>query len=679
MEMPKPNTFTLFLRNAADVFISVLSCEPDNWRELEMGIVRETLAVNREITSEFIFSGTVATSLKAHYTTYGFSARATLNFAKRSNDWTYAAFNTFTADFKTYKYSNRKVTLTFMENSVRQALEDNMTTKYEFVMPDTYKLSYTGVSMNVTNVLRPDEGLMPYVSNSCWVMKGFRSARENSTYLGFSDTAGTAYGRMQAQVLVSTTVTIKITLGVVNLMKDGIVARFAKLRLLKGTIQGSNIVINKFQTPLYSWDATDYSDNYYWFEDQTERTITATCLAGEYLLLCFDETAAGATQVYLISADTLTMSLVSTEASRFQAYNVSVVPHEWLLAQLLARIAPTAVLDYNLPAFDSAVAQIPVLASSQSLLRTASPVITCSLEDVFKSLRCLYGADYDITGTSVRVDYPSTFFGASALEVVPVTEPTFEADTEHVYNRIKVGYETDDDAYNGQMEFNCINTFTIDKSGDKELDLVHPFKASMYTIEQFLRDKDESSSTSKESDNDVFLFSVHPFNQGTITDTTILYRGTIGGTQIASYGTLPDTAYNVPLSPMRLLLANAAYIGVSVHKKTKALVFASTDRNASVRTLCPWETTYTSGVSENNGLVGQPISTLMASPLFVPEIVRFDTAHKFWTLASINDNLYKFFSFTDKKTLEVHYFYIKDVTLQLAWINSQTWIGLTKL
>jgi hypothetical protein len=476
------------------------------------------------------------------------------------------------------------------------------------------------------------------------------------------------------------------------------IAEFAKIRLMRGIIQGASVVINRFTEPLYTWSMVQQSGSCYWFSDTTERTITTECFAGEYLLLCFYDTGINPVDVQILSATSVMMTIVATESSPFQNHIFPVVSHEWLLTELLKTIAPTATLDYNLPAYDSGYPQIPVLTSSDALgrirrrlstdlpvvplMQESLPTITCSLEDVIKSLRCLYGAYYDVTGTTVRIDYPTTFFSDTlAMEVTPVTEPEFQSDMTHVYNRVTVGYETDDDVFNGQLEFNCKNTFTIANTQmkDKELDLIHPFIGSMYTIEQFLVDKEESTSTTKESDNKVFIFSVHPFNQGTITTKTILYRGTIGGQQIASYGTLPSTAFNIPLSPMRMLMANAAYLGISVWKKTKALVFISTDRNASVRTLCPWETTYASGVTENNALTGQPLSTLMATPLFLPETVSFDTAQKLWTLDAINDNLYKYFTFTDKKTLAVHKFYIKDVTLRLTSINSQSWIGLYDL
>jgi len=66
----------------------------------------------------------------------------------------------------------------------------------------------------------------------------------------------------------------------------------------------------------------------------------------------------------------------------------------------------------------------------------------------------------------------------------------------------------------------------------------------------------------------------------------------------------------------------------------------------------------------------------MATPLFLPTNVEIKTALKLWTLASINDNLYKYFEFTDLRTKLTHKFYINDISLRLTKVNSQSWIGI---
>jgi hypothetical protein len=191
-------------------------------------------------------------------------------------------------------------------------------------------------------------------------------------------------------------------------------------------------------------------------------------------------------------------------------------------------------------------------------------------------------------------------------------------------------------------------------------------------------------------------------------------------------------AYNVPFSPMRLMLANMSYVAVSLYlmyrraykggavfytdsAKTIAVVpntgeyfydladgqniylpggqyyyvpgglfylyngtdyvqttppsliqFASTDRKSDYYTVEGANTIYENAVN--------PL--LIPAPLFLPLSVEFDTALKLWTLASINDNLYKYWELVNKNTSETYKIWIKDVTLQLTRVNSQSWKGI---
>lgn len=827
--MPTPNRF--LLKYSGNTF----ECEPDNWAEVEMGFTRQGYGLDRQITSEFTFSRQAATILKGLFEASGFNAVCTLEFAKRQNDWTYTVFNTFAADFSTYSYDRGKVKLSFIENSVRKLLSDNKGTDYQFNLPTTNNLLYTGVSFEKANKMLATEGSMtewPY-NASCFPIRSKRVIRTSTTLFDF------ATNDMAAKAKISGLFDVEVYIGIMVMQLIGLetfIPAEGSLRLIKTDITGH------WKETLHEFKRITPAKGYERFEDYGVFNLSNVSIsAGEYIVLWYD------TGNHAINAVSLSgqhhdgyLKLTNTDISIYQAHEVPVVSHDWLLEKLLRKIVPafvdevtyplSAILDYNLPLITADVDYVPVLTSGSGLIQDSGATITVSIEKVLKSLKCLYGADYDITGNKMRVDYASTFFSAiqatdtlsNVIDIVPINKPVISVDMEHVYNKITVGWETDENATNGQLEINCKNVFTIPNAKvEKELDLVHPFKGSMYTIEQYMLDKDSDTNTTKDSDTSVFIFAVNPiigtdyegYKSGTLDNfysdvaetvlmtpvtgksyydlktkqsyvrtgsayvigygfhKTTLYRPTsyIEGykgqdidTQISIvsgfkdsdnthfyndsghtslitpvvgvyYKDLPQTlyykwggdsymlsdlpyvtaffsvsgpkiipvtgsfyldlnykkyyswngtayvnephgpenippmAYNIPYSPMRLMLANISYIAVSCYlQAVKTIQFASTDRKAD----------YYSKIGATVINEDSIPSSSIPAPLFLPISVEFDTALKLWTLADINNNLYKYFELINKNTAETYKIWIKDITLQMTRINSQTWKGI---
>ena len=759
--MPTPSKFILTIPTGT------IECTPDNWAEVEMGLTRQEFGVNREVTSEFVFSGTAGAVLTGLFNTYGFGAVCSMEFHKRQNNWTYELFNTFQADFSTYSLDNGKVTLSFIENSIRKLIDDNKGTDYQFDLPTTNNLLYTGVSFVKENKMLATAGLLTeWVNASCFPIRSKRTVRQSTTLFDF------AIDQMEAIAKATGTFNVEVsikTLAFHLIGNDTFLPFQGKVRLVK-----TNAGSGTWKETLLEWNPISPAYGYERFEDFGVYNLENVSLnVGERIMLWYDAGNHAINSVAMTGQHLDTyLKLTNIDPSIYQAHEVPVVSHDWAIEQLIRKIVPSLallpiadILEYNLPKITDAVAYVPVLTSGSGLIQDSGATITVSLEKVLKSLKFLYGADYDITGNKMRVDYASTFFShvKSTIDIEPIAKPVIKSDMTHVYNRIVVGWETDENATNGALEINCKNTFTIPNSKvDKELNLVHPFKGSMYTIEKYMEDKDTSTNTTKDSDTSVFIFAVNPLVANSTTlhrpvTYTWAYKGTSNtspyptifyisspstpiipvtgafyrdinsrnyytwnGTAYLNSPTgpenLPPMAYNVPFSPMRLMLANMSYIAVSLYLLTKKgyllsgtfyedvshtvpivpvidlyffditgskyykyngsiyvitdaptwIQFASTDRKADYFTPYGGVTLYENALS----------TSLIPEPLFLPLSVEFDTALKLWTLASINDNLYKYWELVNKNTSQTYKIWIKDVTLQLTRVNSQSWKGI---
>ena len=661
--MPKKTKFVL--KFTSNIYGTDYECEPDNWADVELGLSR-TFAVNKEITSEFIFSGTAAKIIKLIYDTSGYLGVLTMEMYKLQNDWYYELFHTFTADFKTYLW-DRKAHITFKENDYQKQIDDNKGIDYTFTMPTSTQLSYSGVNTIRTNQIKVIPSVLNASTSTTRVIKGARITANSSLYYDFSpkiyNVLGSQVGSWNdffaIQTIRAKTATYEVRLGSLTIEVSGrLLTSWSRVELRKVAPNNTTIFI-KVWTSLSTTYNAERDVSTVLFSDGATYTYDVATIAGDMIYLTFYDTDI-TNQTCTVIEGTTTLKLLSDEESAFQNYSVNAVSHEWLLAQILDKINPDIELIYNLPDNTDTVSTILVPASS--LRNQSTQEITCSFEKVMKSLKCLYGAEYKLSGQTLTVDYPSAFFvNSKAMDVVPINTPKLSYSTNHVYNKVTVGYETDDDIINGEFEFNCKNTFTLNSSVSNELDLIHPFKGSMYTIEQYLSNKSNDNKTD-DKDTDIFIFAV-----GSYTTTATLYRD-------ITYSSLPATAYNIPISPMRMLIANGAYLGVSMYKGTPQAVFQSTDRYALVTTQCSYESAV---IKENNGTSAEPLGLAMASPLFLPETIEFETALKLWDMSDINDNLYKYFEITDLKTNIVYKFFIGDISIRLTRINSQNWLGWT--
>ncbi len=667
MLQPPKNRFTLIRDGNDPVYFT-----PINWQDLEVVLSRDHYAVDQEVTAEVKCFGQAAEAIKADYAS---NFDVYLKVETLGDDWQYEeSYWMFKADFQTYKVVGKVVSVGFIQNSIKDLIDKNKGTKYDLPVPSTFTMEYAGVTLDRSNEITAMGYKLPLdkLSASNRIIAGVKSQTERSDSWIFTD-----YQGFYARALKSNPASITFTLGDVKILFDGGVPdESVKLYLLHGRFTGTSI---GQVTMLMSWShVSRVPSASFTFQDYSEYTIVnngsvwtrngvyvdnAAIVAGDFL--CLYAGARGFNRVWQVCEGVKPiMKIVSSEVSQFTDYPVNVMPIEVVLASLLNKMTGiTPTLTYKLPQYRDNYYWIPVLTSGSAMQHAPNAMITISFDDVMQFLRCSYGASYDIVESEVFIDYISELYGTTkAMDVIPVNGVEVNVDTEHVFNRVEAGWETDDNIDNGQFEPLCKNVFSINSSvDDKTLDLVSPFKGSPYTVEQYMREKALDSSKTKEQDNDVFVFCVAPFEE---SENTTIYRSHFPS----------STLFNLPLTPMRFIIANGKYIGVSLYKRAKYLTFVSTDRTAIGRYRMAYESAY---ITENNGLDAGLIAAL-ESALFRPESVKFKTCMPTPLRASIQVMRNKYFTLVDEKLDESYDFYLNDVSLSLTVGKEQEWRGLIK-
>jgi hypothetical protein len=684
--MPKENKFTLRYKTLSWVDTSGVThqgyktadVEPYNWPDFEIAITRQDLVADREITSELEFA-----HLEIISDARSDGKDLELIFSKRNNDWTYSEIATFTADMTTYREERERIRLSFIENSIRKKLVDNASVKYDIDVPiqatrtpnpDAYTLLYTGLSRDIENVFAP--ALVSFDSPNT-AIPGVLVKRTATDRLLFTD-------KMGALSLYSGNYTIKYKLGKIvildHLVRD---ASTYKMRLNKYT---ARTLVSTIKEWPYTNKADYLGDYLYTFEDSAEYSQIINLNVNESLVL--EVTHEHLSEVHSYEGTRLSFSYITE--SLYSNYMVYGMTQKQALTALLAKITPCTLV-YNIP-------DTLFLASESCLAQSLEAKLSLTLDDIKKSLRCS-GAAMSVSGTTVTVDYVDNLFsGTLGGTLVPINNPVFEYSNEHVYGSVRVGYKVNNDA---EKSIFCENVFKL-SDDEKELDLVSPFKASPYDIEETLDKLRTSSNEKKNYSTDIFIFDINAFN--TYNEATLnkdyYLRNSIGG------------EYNLRLSPVNILLSNERYILVS-----GSPVFASSDGEdgATIKGFVR-HSSYTNLLDAITNLSGRALNvtvrfldisigqikyynytgatildadwldtdnwtevsyleerevTFTKDPLFYPYSIVFDTSQRLTTLDTT-----KYYAVVDNFSDKTYNFFINDISLQLTKVESQSWNGI---
>ena len=589
-------------------------------------------------------------------------------------------------DFSTIEDDGDKLSISLVDDSIRAKVESSSDVDYEIELgADSDVLMYTGVKRLAVNRMQALAGKLSEMDVTEWyedmdlyAINGNRTNRSYTNNWAFKSEGGSPYDSVRMRCLVAGTYTIRVKIEDLSISMES---------FQSAPESGHLGLYRKHNTPFSSWETlrviptVDRYRNVHYLREKYvyDEYITKDYLVGDEVRLMYwgyDPTLLD----FFISAPSVTYSssqnnyieISDLSDSGSNGKTLRGLTHKRVCDKLLTKILGSGnyTLDWK--------ASIPfqdIICSSQSLRQITSPVMNTSMSDLFKSLRT-WGVSYDIQGNTFIVDNIENFYKDEYkdLKFDVIGNVKYKADSKHVYNQIIVGYETsDNDSANGSYAFCSKNTFTIDNpslskdSDGKKLEIISPYIADCYTIEDLLGTFEEDTTTDNSTDNRCFVFAVKKqnivFNGFEIT-FYVPYR---------DYNTSPtttsdaDTVYNVPLSPKRLLLFNHKYISISGIGKDE-IKFASGEKNTKMVSQMDYET---SDVTENS-------NESFVSPLFMPYSIEFDSVHNYQNLAMLEAIKHNYFIIFDAKRNRNYKWFIQELNISVGMNQSQTIEGLLK-
>ena len=270
-------------------------------------------------------------------------------------------------------------------------------------------------------------------------------------------------------------------------------------------------------------------------------------------------------------------------------------------------------------------------------------IVSASLNDCLSSLRKILGFGYNFMAAGgdgkpvvsikpLAKFYPKNtkighVWSAHNLQIKPYENA--------IFNRVEVGYdglgegETNDiDEFNCKMEFALNNIYS-----NKAINLVSKYRADMYGFENIARQilEEEKKTTSTSAYTDVWLIDADKSS----SDMYKLYRGS---ELVATYLAAGGSAFNVFLSPKRILFRNAGLIAGAVYPYDEQSVLAtyvSSERQTKMRQTIDGVEQKERGNLENKGL----------SRLFQPFLFTFYTHYDVQLISKIKSNPYGYVEF----------------------------------
>lgn len=219
----------------------------------------------------------------------------------------------------------------------------------------------------------------------------------------------------------------------------------------------------------------------------------------------------------------------------------------------------------------------------------------------------VFGFVYEIDGEVVHFAHRDSMYSRVVVGNIGTDASEFNCKIEPslIYSQVNVGYNKQDyDSINGRDEFRFTTEYSTGITlTNNKFELISPYRADAYGIE-FLAQKRGADTTDKDSDNDVFFVGAKMSADGARWE---LVRG--GKYQLSGVIS-PDTMFNAMFSPRQMLLANKAFIGVSVD----TLEYASSNGNSDVAV---------GGIEEKEGVkIGR------SEALFLPMSVEVKTSRQ---------------------------------------------------
>lgn len=267
-------------------------------------------------------------------------------------------------------------------------------------------------------------------------------------------------------------------------------------------------------------------------------------------------------------------------------------------------------LGYNV---DGAAALNMITSGAKIANKTGT--VKTTLNKLLKAFKCAYNLGMSVVslpdGTEkVVIEEMAHFFkNKVGVTLTDVWNLRKRVAVDLVHNRVNAGYTNyETDVNNSSDDFCTQSTYIIPGLFiENELDLLNPFIASMYAIEQKRR---LAGSDDEKFDNDVFIISLVRDIEGYKSRTNEGFESVLGIED-------PASAYNLDLHLSRCLERHGNYIASNYYKKNGLLGYSASESASNLQTLKSGENRY----KEERKAIQ---SKALTNPLWFPEVYEFE-------------------------------------------------------
>jgi hypothetical protein len=569
---------------------------PDGWQDISAVYERsfDRLGVVRSMTVPLSFIRDGAEILRHEFYTKSIERRLYLKIERRVTEVTsgyyrhnYQFFYRGEINFTSFKDDGVRVTVNLSEGGISKKITAAENTVQELPMDSgTINVLLDGINIDYSAQMSTFHDL--YVSlfqiETHWLLNfSNTSVEQHRVYVALSDI--TVKKQINVVYNYSTsedwflTVTDAVTINFHFRLK-GILARSV-------TLGGTGVVriklINQAGTIIATFLDHTLPSGSPPFNFNIDTTVTIAMNTGDKLFLV--------AEIFSSTPSSLTISMVTQDSDTTITYKAkyrqSIVKAK--LPSVVYKSLIGAATGNQADADDTYVQTFDHLALSpgDSIRGIQTNVkLKTKLSDFLQFARVQARGELGIINGLAVIKRDEDFLDNSTPIPIKIKNLVISDATDLRINTIKVGYPKQDiEGVGGKLEFN--NTFIFDtpqKTVVKELDLVCPYLAQPYLIEDRRVNLDGKVSTDDNTDNEIFILDVDLSSPTTIDGQTVYPLRRVVYDVVEG---IPDPVgvFNLEISPKRLLLLHMERINSLMHGMDgQNIIFKSTELNPTLKT-----------------------------------------------------------------------------------------------
>lgn len=500
--MPKPFRYTI----DNDGVETELTTDPKGWDGHEVGFERsEDFGLSIQNVVPLSFSGAGRTILKGVYESKGIFGRTRTLIEKRQNDWSYAPFYTYKHDYSTYKDNLRYVEIAGIEDGLAKKFDTYKDTEYEIDLPTSGKvfIDYSGAKYTTTNQIQAGAGSIQgfqkpdiVAGNDAYALRGTRAVRAYNNKVAFTDSKGLPYETMTFRALKSETISLTIFRNI-TIEADAVILQSTPasgtLRLIESTTAFAGPVSKKTYAATSSTTPANNRIDVF----SGSETFNLAMTEGKLYTFFYIADEKSYDDIIVTEGSGCYIDISNIVDSAYQNAKLEAFTYEWLIEQLLLKIDSTATLVSTVayPNVKELLSCTPCIINLGKTNGTGK--IKTALKDVLESFNKLKCIAIDITGSVMTISnrlkvgsveskvYPTD----SSYGLITVNNIVVEHSTEHQYNKIMVGADTEDRQDDDPLiyPFICEKEFSVEETiAENTLDLVNNFMLDPYDIDRYI-------------------------------------------------------------------------------------------------------------------------------------------------------------------------------------------------